>query len=254
MATITVTKGYNHPTGFVSNQVITPGILNSAQTPSVTIADIVNADISSTAAIADTKLATISTAGKVANAATTATNANTASAIVARDASGNFSAGTITANLTGNVTGNVTGTASVIADGAVSSAAKISNGVISAEKLNGQQSGSAPIYGCRAWVNFDGTSVTTVNGESRCTIRASGNVSKVVRNSTGTYTITFTTALQDANYSITGFCNWNSGTPIGLVTQDNTFSPSSTSCAINTVNAAAGAVGNVSFVNVAIFR
>lgn len=40
------------------------------------------------------------------------TNANTASAIVQRDGSGNFSAGTITANLTGNVTGSVTGTAS----------------------------------------------------------------------------------------------------------------------------------------------
>jgi len=38
-----------------------------------------------------------------------ATSANTVSAIVARDASGNFSAGTITATLTGNVTGNVTG-------------------------------------------------------------------------------------------------------------------------------------------------
>ena len=68
--------------------------------------EIVNADISSTAAIADTKLATIATAGKVSNSATTATNDNTASAIVARDAGGNFAAGTITANLTGNVTGN----------------------------------------------------------------------------------------------------------------------------------------------------
>jgi hypothetical protein len=57
--------------------------------------------LSSTATIADSYLATISTAGKVLNTATTATNANTASAIVARDASGNFAAGTITANLTG---------------------------------------------------------------------------------------------------------------------------------------------------------
>jgi hypothetical protein len=62
---------------------------------------IVNADINASAAIADTKLATISTASKVSNSATTATSANTNSAIVARDASGNFSAGTITANLTG---------------------------------------------------------------------------------------------------------------------------------------------------------
>jgi len=53
-------------------------------------------------AITDTYLATIATAGKVSNSATTADSANTASAIVARDASGNFSAGTITAALTGN--------------------------------------------------------------------------------------------------------------------------------------------------------
>ena len=52
--------------------------------------------------IADTKLNTISTAGKVANSATTATNANTANTIVSRDGSGNFIAGTITATLTGN--------------------------------------------------------------------------------------------------------------------------------------------------------
>jgi hypothetical protein len=49
--------------------------------------------------IADSKLSTISTAGKVNNSATTATSANTASAIVARDASGNFSAGSIDATI-----------------------------------------------------------------------------------------------------------------------------------------------------------
>jgi hypothetical protein len=78
---------------------------------------IVDADINASAGIVDTKLATIATALKVSNSATTATNANTASAIVARDGSGNFSAGTITANLTGtassttnipNLTGAIT--------------------------------------------------------------------------------------------------------------------------------------------------
>lgn len=54
--------------------------------------------------IADSKLNTITTAGKVANSSTTATNLNTASSIVARDASGNFSAGTITGALNGNST------------------------------------------------------------------------------------------------------------------------------------------------------
>jgi len=68
---------------------------------------ILNVDINASAGIVDTKLATIATAGKVSNSATTATNANTASAIVARDASGNFTAGTITAALTGAASSNV---------------------------------------------------------------------------------------------------------------------------------------------------
>jgi len=68
---------------------------------------IVNADINASAAIVDTKLATIATALKVSNSATTATDANTASAIVARNASGNFTAGTITAALTGTASNNL---------------------------------------------------------------------------------------------------------------------------------------------------
>lgn len=61
-------------------------------------------------AITDAYLATISTAGKVSNSATTATNTDTANAIVARDASGNFSAGTITAALSGNASTATTAT------------------------------------------------------------------------------------------------------------------------------------------------
>jgi hypothetical protein len=55
----------------------------------------------------------------------------------------------------------------------------------------------ATVYGCRAWVNFDGT---TAPG----TIRSSANVSSVTRNSTGDYTVNFTTAMPDANYSVSG--------------------------------------------------
>ena len=83
------------------------GTGNVALSSSITAGAIVNADINASAAIADTKLDTISTASKVSNSATTATDTNTASAIVARDASGDFSAGTITASLTGNVTGTI---------------------------------------------------------------------------------------------------------------------------------------------------
>jgi hypothetical protein len=84
------------------------GSANIAISAAITADSIVNADINSAAGIVDTKLATISTAGKVSNSATTATNANTANAIVARDASGNFSAGTITATLSGNASSATT--------------------------------------------------------------------------------------------------------------------------------------------------
>ena len=66
------------------------------------ISGLTNANLSGTAGITDANLATISTAGKIANTATTATTANTINTIVARDASGNFIAGTISAALAGN--------------------------------------------------------------------------------------------------------------------------------------------------------
>jgi hypothetical protein len=55
--------------------------------------------------------------------------------------------------------------------------------------------GTAPIYGARAWVNFDGSIASP-------TIRGNGNVSSVTRPATGRYTITFATAMPDTNYSI----------------------------------------------------
>lgn len=76
--------------------------ISSSGVTAISSGVIVNADINASAAIDDGKLATISTAGKVANSATTATSSNTASAIVARDANGDFSAGTITATFSGD--------------------------------------------------------------------------------------------------------------------------------------------------------
>jgi hypothetical protein len=52
--------------------------------------------------------------------------------------------------------------------------------------------GTAPIYACRAWVNFNGTGTVA--------IRASGNVSSITDNGTGDFTVNFTTAMPDANY------------------------------------------------------
>jgi trimeric autotransporter adhesin len=99
--------------GTTNTQTLTNKTISAA---SNTISEIANANIAAAAAIADTKLGTISTASKVQNSATTATSSNSGSAIVSRDASGNFSAGIITAALTGAVTGNAD-TATTLATG-----------------------------------------------------------------------------------------------------------------------------------------
>jgi cytoskeletal protein CcmA (bactofilin family) len=122
-------------------------------------------------AIADIYLETIATAGKVSNSATTADSANTASAIVARDASGNFSAGTITAALTGNadtatklnstrtfaVTGDITGTVSSDLTAGASIATSIAAGVIVDADVNA----SAAIAGTKINPNFGTQTVDT---------------------------------------------------------------------------------------------
>ena len=55
----------------------------------------------------------------------------------------------------------------------------------------------ATAFGCRAWVNFNGTGTPS--------IRASGNVSSVTKNGTGDYRVNFATAMPDTNYSLSGF-------------------------------------------------
>ena len=76
---------------------------------------------------------------------------------------------------------------------------KVNDAVLSA-------TGAAPIYGCRAWVNFDGTrnasGVVDSNNTARY-IRASGNVSSVIKIGTGSYDVNFATPMPDANYAFT---------------------------------------------------
>ena len=55
-------------------------------------------------------------------------------------------------------------------------------------------SGEAPIYACRAWVNFNGTGTVA--------IRASGNVSSITDNGVGRYRVNFVTSFSDGNYAV----------------------------------------------------
>jgi hypothetical protein len=113
-------------------------------------------------------------------------------------------------------------------------------------------SGSAPVYACRAWVNFDG-----VGGAS---IRASGNVSSVARNGTGDYTVNFTTAMPDANFSIVCDCGVADGTLRKTITSINRnngtgaeVAPTTTSVRV-TSGDDANADRDVKYFNLSVFR
>jgi len=68
--------------------------------------------------------------------------------------------------------------------------------------------GSAPVYACRAWVNFD--------GEGTVSIRDSGNVSSITDLGTGNYRVNFTTAMPDADYCVSG-ASVPTGQPFAIV-------------------------------------
>ena len=67
--------------------------------------------------------------------------------------------------------------------------------------------GGLPAFQCRAWVNFDGTrdaaGVASAANTPRF-IRASENVASVLRVDVGSYIITFSSPMPDANYAVAG--------------------------------------------------
>lgn len=108
--------------------------------------------------------------------------------------------------------------------------------------------GSAPIYACRAWVNF--------NGAGTVAIRASGNVSSVTDNGTGDYTVNFISDMQDANYSISGCGRFADDTP--SVSFHSSVLPEVSSCRILTSrdngDAAGGVLVDMDIVTVNFYR
>ena len=77
-------------------------------------------------------------------------------------------------------------------------------------QMNSGYGSNAAAYGCRAWVNFNGTGTVA--------IRDSGNVSSITDNGTGDYTINFAIAMPDANYTINANTSFDGG---GFTGQQN---------------------------------
>jgi len=116
-------------------------------------------------------------------------------------------------------------------------------GDVAAARITGalNATGSAPIYACRAWVNFNGTGAVA--------IRAAGNVSSITDNSTGNYTVNFTTAMGDANYCAVASSQRNAST-----SQVGTFITNTNASSVQVVELAGGSFYDSINMAVAVFR
>jgi hypothetical protein len=106
----------------------------------------------------------------------------------------------------------------------------------------------ANAYGCRAWVNFNGTSTVSIT--------ASGNVSSITDNGTGDYTINFTTALSDANYNFVTNSSNTTSANILCIAQLNWDNPTKSTSALRLYNLKSntGALTDQNTISVSIFR
>lgn len=109
-------------------------------------------------------------------------------------------------------------------------------------------SGSAPVYACRAWVNF--------NGVSTVSITASGNVSSITDNGVGDYTVNFANALVDANYNFVTNSSNTTSANILCIAQLNWDNPTKSTSALRLYNLKSntGALTDQNTISVAIFR
>jgi hypothetical protein len=109
----------------------------------------------------------------------------------------------------------------------------------------------ATAYGCRAWVNFDGTGTPA--------IREDGNVSSITDNGTGLYTVNFTTAIADANYNavyggMEDDASASVGYYVGILTSGGAItSKTTTALRIHCKNQSGSSADGVD-INVSIFR
>jgi hypothetical protein len=214
----TVTASYN----WVSGETVTPTKLNSTAAPTVVVAD----NEVTTAKIADANVTTAKIADGNVTAAKLASNA-VETAKIADDAVTNDKL-TLAANA-----------------GEVKKALNADN--------------SPPIFACRAWVNFNGTRNATDTGAStngaNVFIRASGNVASVLKNGVGDYTITFTTAMPDANYAVVCACkfpNYTGGSEAQIIVIPTVLS--SSSARFSAGNSSVAGMNDMDIVTVAIFR
>jgi hypothetical protein len=103
----------------------------------------------------------------------------------------------------------------------------------------------AVAYGCRAWVNFNGTGTVA--------IRASGNVTSITDNGVGDYTVNFATAIIDANYLIVSIGADLTTSTLGSIGLRSTSAPTTTAVRVGS-SAGDGSAYDQANMHFAIFR
>ena len=111
--------------------------------------------------------------------------------------------------------------------------------------FNSGYGSSGVAYGCRAWVNFNGTGTPTR--------RASGNVSSITDNGVGDYTLNFATAMPDINFDVNGTCSATSASNCPIV-YDNSPTRARTTSTVSVRTMDIAGFGDPVWVNISIFR
>lgn len=114
----------------------------------------------------------------------------------------------------------------------------------------GAVTGSAPIYGARAWANFNCNGVT---GTNNAAIRASSNISSITRISVGKYTVNFTVAMPSANYSLIGTSNDNITGAVGDTGAISVYAQTASSASIIISDANSAALYDPLWCSITIF-
>jgi hypothetical protein len=117
-----------------------------------------------------------------------------------------------------------------------------SNGIVSTADASGillcQSNGKN--INAMAWANFNGTAATLTNGY---------NISSITRNSTGLYTLAFTTAMTNANYTV----NATGGSANRVLTCDNATTANTTSAFVVRQTDLSGTVQDYTILSVVVF-
>ena len=111
-------------------------------------------------------------------------------------------------------------------------------------QFNSGYGSAATAYGCRAWVNFSATP----------TIAASGNVTSVTKNGTGDFTVNFTNAMPDANYSAIYMTRPSSGAIVDIDNLSSVAGPTASAVRVFSGQASNGAGRDPVVGCVSVFR